>query len=116
MLGFAEEVRLTVDVVVPVTTCGLPVSDPLLLLKLLSPLYVAVMVWLPTASVEAETVTTPPLSVPVPIVLPPSRNVTVPVAVPDPGPTGATVAVKVTDFRTHSGLPRMSPWSSCWPY
>ena len=52
---------------------------------------------MPTLSAEVANVAMPPLSVPVPIGLPPSRNVTVPTGVPDPGATGETVAVNVTD-------------------
>ena len=44
------------------------------------------------------------LSVPVPMVVPLSLNVTVPVGVPAPGATGATVAVKVTDWPDLEGL------------
>lgn len=55
------------------------------------------MVWLPGARADVVKVAIPPLSVPVPIGLPPSKKVTVPVGVPDPGATGETVAVKVTD-------------------
>lgn len=39
-----------------------------------------------------------------PIGLPPSRNVTVPVGVPDPGATGETVAVNVTDCPKTDGF------------
>ena len=46
----------------------------------------------------------PLLKVPVPIGLPPSRNVTVPVGVPEPGATGETVAVKVTDWPNTDGF------------
>jgi hypothetical protein len=76
---------LTVSVVLP----ELPV-------KLVSALYVAVMVSLPTASDEMLMLAEPPLSVPVPRMVVPCVNVTVPVAVPEPGALAATVAVKVT--------------------
>ena len=39
-----------------------------------------------------------PFKVPVPSEVAPLKNSTVPVGVPAPGPTGATVAVKVTDW------------------
>src|SRR5260370_1296918 len=56
------------------------------------------------ASADVVKVAMPLLSVPVPIGLPPSRNVTVPVAVPDPGATGDTVAVNVTDWPKTEGF------------
>ena len=65
--------------------------------KLPSPPYTAVMEWLPTLSVVVLNVAVPPLSVPVTIVVTPSLNVTLPVGVPAPGATDATVAVNVTD-------------------
>ena len=52
---------------------------------------------MPKASAVVENVATPRLRFPVPMELPPSRNVTVPVGVPDPGATGETAAVKVTN-------------------
>ena len=58
-----------------------------------SPLYVAVILCEPTASVVVEKVVLPDASVPLPICVPPSKNVTVPVGVELPLPV--TVAVKV---------------------
>src|SRR5688572_19009782 len=81
------------------TTCGLPVREPVLELKSVLPLYCAVIVWLPTASADVVHVATPaaratlaqPATEPAP-----SRKLTVPVGVPAPGATAATVAVNVT--------------------
>ncbi len=60
-------------------------------LKLLSPEYTAVNVWLPAVRFPVVKLAVPPLKVPVPMVLPPSRKVTVPVA-----PDGVTEAVRLT--------------------
>src|SRR5262249_54009433 len=68
----------------------------LLVVKFLSALYRAVIVWVATVSDDVLNVATPPPSVPEPIGVPPSRNVTVPLGVPVPGDFAATVAVKVT--------------------
>ena len=75
------------------TTSRLTPVD-VLTLKLLSPLYAAVMPWVPAVSAEVEKLATPPLSAELPSCVLPSRNVTVPEGMP-PVP-GATVAVKVT--------------------
>jgi hypothetical protein len=53
---------------------------------------------LPTASVEVVSVALPDDNSTAPSVAAPSKKVTVPVGVPDPGGTGLTVAVKVTDW------------------
>jgi hypothetical protein len=45
-----------------------------------------------------------PFSIPVPSVVLPSLKVTVPVGVPDPGDTGLTVAVSVTDWPKTEGF------------
>jgi hypothetical protein len=87
---------VSVVVVVPLLTVCVSVVD-VLLVKLPSPSYAAVMACDPAASVELENVAWPPaLSVPVPNVVVPSLNVTVPVGVPLPGAVAATVAVNVT--------------------
>ena len=66
--------------------------------KLPSPLYVAVMLCGPTDSpLKLGSVATPLLRVTkLPIWLPPSKKVTVPVGLPAPGEAAATVAVKET--------------------
>jgi hypothetical protein len=74
---------------------------PLLPAKVLSPLYVAVTVCVPTASVEVlkDAVVTPLLVVTVtglPVLLASTWNCTVPVGVPPPAAVTFTVAVKVT--------------------
>ena len=79
-------------------------SGDVLVMKLTSPPYTAVMLWLPAVSAEVVKVATPPLSVPGPSVLAPSLKVTVPVGVPAPGGTAVTVAVKVTDWPKVDGL------------
>jgi hypothetical protein len=66
-----------------------------LLLKLPSPAYAAVMLWVPAVSVEMENVATPlPLRVETPSCVVPSRKLTVPVG--EPTVPGVTVAVNVT--------------------
>jgi len=64
-------------------------------LKFESPLYAAVMEWVPEPSDETVMVATPPLTFPVPMDVPPSEKTTVPlgVLVDDP-----TVAVRVTEL------------------
>jgi hypothetical protein len=77
-------------------------AGDVLVAKLESPLYFAVIEWEPTVvSEDVLYVATPPLSVPVPSVTAPSRNVTEPVGVP---PAPVTVAVKVTDWPPMRGL------------
>ena len=67
-------------------------------LKLPSPLYSAVIVWLPTESDDVLTLAVPPLSATaVPIGDPLSLNCTVPVGVLPPRAAAVTVAVNVTD-------------------
>lgn len=66
-------------------------TDDVLPPWLASPLYTAVIEWLPTESVDVDNDAVPALSVTVPMGLAPSRNCTVPVA-----PAGDTVAVNVT--------------------
>jgi len=68
-----------------------------LLLKLVSPLYAAVMDCVPTASVEVVNLALPLIIVAVPSVEAPFLNVTVPLG-GEVVPVGVTVAVKVTDW------------------
>jgi hypothetical protein len=99
-LGFGDDVNAVV--VFPwLTTCGVPVSEPEAVVKLVSPPYEAVMVWPPTESDELENVATPLVSVPAPMEVPPSKKVTVPVGVP---PAPDTVAVNVTDCPKTDGF------------
>ena len=67
-----------------------------LVVKLVSPPYTAVMLWSPTASAEVVKLAVPLVRVPVPSVVSPSMKVTLPVGVPLPDEE-ATVAVKVTE-------------------
>jgi hypothetical protein len=78
--------------------------DDVLVLKLPSPPYTAVIVCVATLSPLVLKVAWPPLSVPVPKVIPPSLNVTVPPGVPLPGALALTVAVKVTPWPHTDGL------------
>ena len=67
----------------------------LLALKLLSPPYAAVMLWVPAVRAPVEKFATPlPLRAELPSEVVPSKNVTMPVGTP--AVPGATVAVKVT--------------------
>ena len=81
------------------TNCGLVPRFPLLVRKFASPLYTALMVWLPTAIAEIGSVAVPLLSDTVPSGVEPSLKVTVPVAV-----EGVTVAVNVTVWPNTEGL------------
>ena len=72
-----------------------------LALKLVSPLYTAVMEWVVTDNDEVAKVATPPVIVLVASVVPPSLKVTVPVGVPAPE---VVVAVKVTDCPKFDGF------------
>jgi hypothetical protein len=76
-----------------------------LVLKLPSPPYTAVIECEPTLRVLVANVATPePSSVPVPTVVAPSLKVTVPVGIPEPGALAVTVAVKVTDCPNEEGF------------
>jgi hypothetical protein len=86
--GLSEDVRATVGVAFP-TTCDNVATDPLLLL---SPLYVAVIVVEPIASVEVLTVATPFTTVTVPSTVESEVKVTVPVTVV------GNVSVNVTEL------------------
>src|SRR5262249_19235516 len=93
LAGLSEEVSAVV--VVPLTVC-VRAAD-VLAAKLASPLYTAVIEWLPRVSVAVANVAVPEaLSVTALSVVAPSLNVTLPVAVPAPGATAAIVAVNVT--------------------
>lgn len=92
--GFAEDVT---DVVVSSVLTVCVKAELVLVLKLPSPPYTAVIECDVTLNPFVANVAWPPLSVPVPKVVAPSLNVTVPVGVPLPGELAETVAVKVTD-------------------
>ena len=86
--GFSEEARVIVGEAFE-TTC---VVVPVAVLLLLSPLYVAVIVSVPTGSTVVETVAAPePLTVPVPSGVDPLVKTTVPVTL------AGSCAVTVTD-------------------
>ena len=71
---------------------------PVLVLKLVSPAYEALIVSLPTESgAVVVTVAMPLTSVPVPRAVDPHVNVTAPVGMPVPGELGLTVALIVSD-------------------
>ena len=94
-VAVAVAVGLGVGVGVGALTTWPPLSVPLLVLKLPSPPYVAVIGCVPALKLEVAKVATPlPFNVPVPRVVEPSLNVTVPVG-PLPE-VGVTVAVNVT--------------------
>ncbi len=78
--------------------------EEVLVLKLVSPPYTAVIERAPTESELVAKVAVPALSVPVPKVAPASLKVTVPLGVPAPGETTLTVAVNVTDCPDTDGL------------
>jgi hypothetical protein len=87
-----------------VTTC-ISTADVLAAVAV-SPLALAVMLWLPAVSAAVANVATPnPFSTPVPIAVPLSRNVTVPVATGVEAPLASpTVAVNVTLSPTYDGF------------
>jgi hypothetical protein len=90
----SEDVRATVGVDFP-TTCGKVETVPLLLL---SPLYVAVIVVEPTASVEVLRLATPFTTLTVPSTVASEVKVTVPVTVV------GNVSVKVTELPYVAGF------------
>src|SRR5216684_2488487 len=102
--GFADELRLVV-VDAWLTVC---VSVALVLVvKLVSPLYTAVMLWAPIASELLLQVADPAASACAPqpvMVVPASLKFTVPVGVPAPGAVALMVAVKVTDWPNTDGF------------
>ena len=92
--GFCEEITAVAE---PAWLTVWVIDADVLEVKLLSPLYAAVITWLPTPSELVESVALPVLSrVRVPRLIAPSLKVTVPVAVPDPGEVTVTVAVSAT--------------------
>ena len=93
-LRVVVDARLTVAV-----TAG-----EVLAVKLLSPVYSAVIELLPWGKRDVLSVATPPLRVPVPRSVVPLKNSTEPVGVPEPGLTAATVAVSVTVGATVDGF------------
>src|ERR1043166_8680615 len=100
--GLADE--LTVVVVLAWLTVCAKFAE-LLWLKLPSPLYVALIVWLPRLSELVLNVACPEALMVIGARLTPSTvNVIVPVRVPAPGDTGLTVAVKVTDWPNTDGF------------
>src|SRR5581483_11874078 len=99
--GLTEDV--TVVVVLAWLTVCVSVAE-VLVVKLVSPAYTAVMAWPATAKAAVVNVAEPPESVAVPSVVVPSRKVTVPLGVPVPGATAVTVAVKVTPWPNTEGL------------
>lgn len=90
--GLGAETRV---VVVGAETTFCPTAVEVLLAKVASPVYVAVIVCRPTARPDVLKIAVPPLMGPVPIAASPSKKVTVPVGVPVVALL--TVAVKVTD-------------------
>src|SRR5213594_302662 len=77
-----------------------------LVLKFPSPLYAALMVWLPTTSELVLNAAGPePFTATGVRSVPSTVKVIVPVRVPAPGATALTVAVNVTDWPVTDGLP-----------
>src|SRR5258708_7418502 len=100
--GLAEEL-VTVVVAAAFTTCGAPLSVPLLFAQPLAPVKAAVRVWLATASAVVPKAAWPAPSTVTPAAqtVAPSVNVTVPAGTPAPE---VTVAVKVTACPNVEGL------------
>jgi hypothetical protein len=94
--GFGEAERLTVTFERFTTSV---IGVEVLWLLELSPLYVAVRKWLPTARVDIVNVALPLLSGAVPIAIPLSLNVTDPVAL-----MGITITFSVTRWPEPAGL------------
>ena len=92
--GLKEDV---IVVIVSALLTNWPAAEEVLVLKLLSPLYTAVIEWEPAANDVVVKLTCPELSVLVLSAVVPSLKIIVPVAVPEPGDTALTVAVNVTD-------------------
>ena len=93
--GLGDEATATV-LEATLTCCGADESSPMLVWKLPSPEYEAVIVWLPTASAVVLNVATPPASstLDTSVVLP-SVKLIDPVGMPPAGAVGLTTAVKV---------------------
>jgi hypothetical protein len=68
-----------------------------LVAKVLSPPYSAVVEWLPAERVVVAKLAVPSLRAPIPNVVVPSLKVTVPAGMPEPPVPEVTVAVNVTD-------------------
>jgi hypothetical protein len=79
-------------------------AEDVLVVKLVSPPYTAVIACVVKERVEVVKLAWPELSVPVPITFEPSLKVTVPVGVPAPGLAALTVAVNVTDWPNTDGF------------
>jgi hypothetical protein len=99
--GFSDEVS-TIDVDAGLTTCV--TAGEVLVPKLLSSLYTAVIAWFPTDNDEIARLAVPPASATVPIVVLPSLKVRLPVGVPTEGATGLTVPTKVIDWPNLEGF------------
>ena len=97
--GLSDEVKAVDDAFLFTTWLT---AVEVLVRKVASPPYTAVMEWVPAVSAEVEKVATPAVSVPVPSTAAPSLKVTVPLGVPVA--VLLTVAVKVTDCPTLEGL------------
>src|SRR5262249_26224239 len=101
-MGLADVVSAVVVGVRP-TDCT-NVADALVV-KFVSPAYVAMTSWLPEVSWVVEISATPdPLTATLPIEVPSTVKSTFPVGVPAPGAVAVTVAVKVTLAATALGL------------
>ena len=100
--GFGAEVTLVVVLALFTVCVG---NDPLLVLKLPSPLYATVTGCAATARVVVTYVATRlALSAAVTLVTPSNVNVIVPVGVPAPGALAVTIAVKVTLWPNTDGF------------
>ena len=75
--------------------------------KFESPLYTAVIEWVPTASDEMVKVAVPEFTLNVPSVVLPSLKVIVPIGVPEPGANALTVAVKLMLWLRMEGVPEV---------
>jgi hypothetical protein len=96
-------VEANVVVVLALLTTWLT-AELVLVTKLESPPYSAVMLLEATASDAMDKVAVPDVRVPVPMMVEPFLKVTVPEAVPAPGETAATFAVKVIDSPKTEGV------------
>jgi hypothetical protein len=99
-VGLVEE--STAVVVLSLLTVWLALGE-VLVAKVLSPPYTAVIEWVPTLSELMLNVPCPELRPTLPSVVAPSLNVTVPVGVPVPGADAVTVAVKLTVWPNTEG-------------
>src|SRR5689334_15022701 len=99
--GFTEDASA---VVLPALLTFCVKAEEVLVAKLVSPPYTAVIECDVIDNAAVVKVAWPELRLPVPNVFVPSLNVTVPVGVPAPGATALTVAVNVTDWPDTDGL------------